>query len=144
MISTCLCYLVTLNVASGDKLRPLFAAIQAVETSGFRAPNQAVGDGGRSIGPYQISRAYWRDSGIRGKWTQCRGRAYSEAVMLAYWKRYCPAALRQRNFEVLARIHNGGPNGHVRGATTVYWRKIGRMLINKRSPDFPRLAARAY
>jgi hypothetical protein len=45
-------------VAAGDELRPLFAAIRTVETSGVEAPNEAIGDDGKSIGPYQISYAY--------------------------------------------------------------------------------------
>ena len=128
MIVGCLGYLVMGCVAAGDELRPLLAAIQAVETSGIRAPSQAVGDDGRSIGPYQISKAYWMDSRIKGAWKHCRGQAYSETVMLAYWKRHCPVALRQRNFEVLARIHNGGPRGQSKQATILYWQKVRRAL----------------
>ena len=85
MIHACLYHLVVVYVAAGDELQPLFRAIRVVETSGMAAPDRAVGDNGRSIGPYQISRAYWADSGIGGKWTWCRGYAYSEAVMSAYW-----------------------------------------------------------
>jgi hypothetical protein len=144
MKCACLCYFVMVNVAVGDEMRPLFVAIQAVETSGIRPPNQAVGDDGRSIGPYQISRAYWRDSGIRGKWTRCRGQVYSEEVMVAYWKRHCPEALRERNFEALARIHNGGPSGQGKGATKAYWQKVRQMLVCKISPEFPRLSRRTY
>src|SRR3972149_3105376 len=82
MIQAYLCCFVTVHVAAGDELRPLFRAIRALETSGMAAPHRAVGDKGRSIGPYQITRAYWMDSGSDGKWTWCRGHAYSEAVML--------------------------------------------------------------
>jgi len=143
MIGASLFCLVTVNLAAGDELRPLFRAIRAIETSGIRAPDRQVGDNGRSIGPYQVSLPYWVDSGVGGLWIQCHGRSYSEAVMLGYWKRHCPEALQQRNLEVLARIHNGGPNGHVKGATSIYWRKVERMLAREKSPDFPRLAARA-
>jgi len=132
MIAVYLGYLasvsVSVSVAAGDELRPLFVAIRAVETYGMKTPNQAIGDNGRSVGPYQISYAYWRDSGIRGTWDRCHGHAYSETVILAYWKRHCSKALRQRNFEVLARIHNGGPKGHTKRATWVYWQKVRKNL----------------
>jgi len=102
----------------------LFDAIRAVETGGIAKSCDAVGDGGRSIGPYQISEAYWQDSGVRGSWVRCMGRRYSEGVMLAYWKRYCPEALQTRDFEILSRIHNGGPTGHLKQSTLRYWRLI--------------------
>ena len=140
MIHACLCYFVTVHVATGDELRPLFRAIRAVETSGLAAPHRAVGDKGRSIGPYQITRAYWADSGIRGEWTWCRGHAYSEKVMSAYWQRNCPDALRRRDSQVLARIHNGGPKGQTKRATWVYWRKVRNNLADTMSSAPPRLA----
>jgi len=134
MIHACLCYLVTAHLAAGDELRPLFRAIRIAETSGMAAPDRAVGDKGRSIGPYQITRAYWADSGIGGEWTRCRGPAYSEAVMSAYWKRHCPDALRRRDTQILARIHNGGPNGQTKRATWAYWQKVRKNLVNTMSP----------
>ena len=140
MISACLLCFVTVNVATGDELRPLFRAIRTVETSGGGSPSRQVGDGGRSLGPYQISYRYWADSGVRGRWAQCYDRRYSETVMLAYWNRHCPNALRQRNAEVLARIHNGGPEGCMKGATWGYWQKVKRTLHEKTSSAKPRLA----
>lgn len=133
MIPVCMAYVVTVSIVAGDDLRPFFVAIRAVETSGRATPNMAVGDNGRSIGPYQISVAYWKDSGIPGDWKLCHGRVYSEAVMLAYWKRHNPRALRQRNCEVLARIHNGGPTGHTKRATTAYWQKVRQAMSKKLS-----------
>lgn len=104
-----------------DGLRPLFDAIRQVESGGN---DNAVGDGGRSIGPYQIQRAYWQDSRVPGRWEDCYRRAYAERVMLAYWRRYCPAALEARDWERLARVHNGGPTGHRKAATAGYWKKV--------------------
>lgn len=103
-------------------------AIRIVETGAEDQPEKAVGDGGRSIGPYQISRKYFMDSGLRGDWSQCRDRKFSESVMLAYWKRHCPDALRARDYETMARIHNGGPNGHTKSATLAYWRMVQEIL----------------
>ncbi len=50
MIHACLCYFVTVQVAAGDELRPLFRANRAVETSAMAAPDRAVGNPGRSEG----------------------------------------------------------------------------------------------
>ena len=105
-------------------LHILFAAIRQAETGGVISPANAVGDAGKSIGPYQIQRAYWLDSGIPGRWGYVRDCRYAENVMMAYWRRYCPDSLAVRDFEVLARIHNGGPHGHKRTSTSAYWSKV--------------------
>ena len=115
--------LVLCDVTRGADLRPLFDAIRQVETGNMRNPAAAVGDQGRSIGPYQIQRAYWKDSGVPGRYEQVRERAYAERVMVGYWKRYQPDALKRGDFETLARAHNGG--GHFsRRLTDGYWRKV--------------------
>ena len=127
-----LVYLVlTGDVTQADDLAPFFKALRCVETGEVAQPRDAVGDGGRSIGPYQISRAYWADSGVRGDWTRCKDRAYAEMVMLAFWKRYCPEALRRREFETLARVHNGGPGGLQKAATLPYWKKLQMQLAQE-------------
>ena len=40
----------------------LFHAIQMVETGGDPNPENAIGDGGEAIGPYQIHELYWQDA----------------------------------------------------------------------------------
>lgn len=116
--------------ADTTRLRPLFDAIRFVE-SGNR-PNPPDGDGGRSIGPYQIMEAYHRDAygacGGLGGWQRCRERAYAERIMIRYWQRYCPEALAAGDWETLARVHNGGPRGHRKTATRAYWLKVRKAL----------------
>ena len=102
--------------------RPLLDAIRSKETGGHPDPANAVGDGGRALGPYQIHRVYWQDAvafdpSIGGEYTDVREVAYAERVILAYWRRYAPAW----DAQTLARIHNGGPKGHTRNATLQYW-----------------------
>jgi len=114
----------------------LYDAIRIVETGG--EPNEgrdAVGDNGQSIGPYQIQRAYWKDAlefnpSVGGKYEDVRNKDYAERIMLLYWKRYATERRlgRSPTFEDLARIHNGGPNGHRRGATIPYWEKVQKQL----------------
>lgn len=109
--------------------RALFSAIRQVETGGHPDPSNAVGDGGLSLGPYQITRAYWLDAvthapEIGGRYDDVRGAAYAERIMMAYWDRYAP----DDHAETLARIHNGGPRGHKRGGTDVYWQRVSQAL----------------
>lgn len=112
-------------VLRAERLEHIFTAIRLVETGGEADPAAAVGDGGRSFGPYQISRKYWLDAGALCDWQDVRKEAMAEKVMVAYWRRYCPAALEQGNAMVLARIHNGGPNGlRKMTATENYWRRV--------------------
>jgi hypothetical protein len=70
----------------------LFSAIRMVETGGESDPENAVGDGGKAIGPYQIHEVYWEDAKsfdsslvANGKTYQnCKGPGsfnYSERVM---------------------------------------------------------------
>jgi len=102
-------------------VQDLLIAIRTVESN---ARDDAVGDRRRSIGAYQIQYAYWKDSGVSGRWVQCRDRQYAERVMRAYWQRYCPTALASGDFKTLARVHNGGPSGHFKPKTLGYWRKV--------------------
>ena len=83
-----------------------------------------AGDGGDSIGPLQIQRAYWSDaverSGLKGEYRDCLKLPYAEKVVIAYWNRYAP---KKATPEQLARIHNGGPKGHLKQSTKKYWAK---------------------
>ena len=109
------------------QLRRFLDAIRRVETGATGIG--AVGDGGRALGPYQIHKAYWQDSGVPGRYEDClRDTAYSERVVLAYMKRYAPKALAAGDWETLARIHNGGPKGHTKKATLGYWAKVQKEM----------------
>ena len=102
--------------------RPMLDAIRAVETGGHRDPANAVGDGGRALGPYQILRAYWLDATERHPqlralgYQSVRDQAIAERVVLAYLTRYAPSW----DLRTVARIHNGGPRGHTKPATISY------------------------
>ncbi len=110
-------------------LDAILAAIRITESGGQAGGGRAaIGDGGRALGPYQIHRAYFVDSGIAGAYEDCRDEAFSRRVVIAYWRRWCPDALAQRDVEVLARIHNGGPHGARKDKTLDYWRKVERRL----------------
>jgi len=112
--------------------RPILDAIRAVETGSCADPANAVGDGGKALGPYQIHRVYWQDAVKRDPslvangqtYDSVRDAAYAERVILAYWSRYAPSW----DAQTLARIHNGGPAGHRRKATLGYWAKVQAKL----------------
>ena len=111
--------------------RKFLDAIRRVETGSL--PNAgigAVGDKGASIGPYQIQRSYWSDARMKtGSYEDCSASyAYSEQVMLGYFARYAPKALESKDWETLARVHNGGPKGHTKKATLSYWTKVQKEM----------------
>ena len=129
--------LVACNIAHADPkgLDQFLEAIRLAETGGMKDNGiGAKGDAGKSYGPYQIQKAYWQDSKLKGTWEQClTDKAYSEKVMIAYWKRYCPKAFEAGDWETLARVHNGGPKGHTKKATLKYWEKVrNRMEFAKK------------
>jgi len=114
---------------SGYDTDRILDAIRQVETGGERDPANAVGDGGKAIGPFQIHRAYWQDAvewdpSIGGKYEDCKKEAYARRVVIAYLSRYC----NSWTDETVARIHNGGPKGHKRSSTIGYWKRVQRVL----------------
>jgi len=111
--------------------RVFLDAIRRVETGGLpNAGKGAVGDKGASIGPYQLQRAYHADARMKaGRYEDCSTDAtYSEQTMLAYFARYAPKALESKDWETLARVHNGGPKGHTKKATLGYWTKVKKEM----------------
>jgi hypothetical protein len=110
----------------------LLDALIQVESSGR---DDAVGDGGKAIGCLQIWQPYWYDatefSGIGGSYKDCYNRAYAKRIVDAYMKRYAREAWTSTtkfNAEKCARIHNGGPKGHLKKATEKYWKKVDKLL----------------
>lgn len=117
--------LMSATLSASPGISRLLDAMEQVESGGNV---HAVGDGGRSHGPLQIQRPYWIDSNMPGTFSQVRDRKYARATVIAYWKRYSPAAYRTEDVRTLARIHNGGPAGHTKTATIKYWDKVNREL----------------
>lgn len=114
----------------GIALAPLFAAIAEVESE----------NGKTSDNVYQLRRIYLDDVGrIYG----CHfsdevmtDRFSSERVMLAYMEHYGERYHRRTGklptVEVLARIHNGGPDGWKKPSTETYWNKVKAVMDAKR------------
>lgn len=100
-------------------------ALHLVETSGRHGP--ILGDNGRSLGPLQISRAYFTDSRVGGTYEQVADLGFARRVVSAYLKRYAPQAWAAGDVVTLARIHNGGPAGARKSATVNYGAKVARL-----------------
>lgn len=107
-------------------LTALFSAIVAIESGGNV---NAVGDGGKAVGPAQIWQITVRDCNlILGKPVFKVGDRISlikSAEMFQiytehYGKRYGVPVTD----EVRAKIWNGGPNGPRKTATEKYWNKV--------------------
>lgn len=107
---------------SGTDVAGYMSAIRQVESSGN---DNAVGDKGKAIGPYQIHRDYWKDAleydpSIGGKYSDCFNEEYARKVVIAYMSRYAP----NWNLSTIAGIHNGGPKGYLRKSTAGYRTKV--------------------
>jgi len=101
--------------------------IWLAETDGQYDPPD--GGGGTSIGPFQISRAYWQDAreqdpSIPDDYELCRIYPMGAQVVKAYMLRWVPEAWAARDLETIARIHNGGPMGMTRVSTIPFWTRV--------------------
>jgi hypothetical protein len=106
----------------------LITALIAVETGGCRNPDQAIGDGGRALGPLQIHREVVQDvnrlTGASYRHQDMTNRAKARAVCQKYLEHYGRGATTEQ----LARRWNGGPRGDTKAATLPYWRKVEAAL----------------
>ena len=120
-----------IGTLSAQEVENLLDAIATVETGGESDPDNAVGDGGKALGAFQIWRPYWIDAVERRPdlkqqgYTSVKNRAYARDTVKAYWKLYAP---KNATAQDLARIHNGGPSGHRKASTQKYWSKVRKHL----------------
>ncbi len=95
-----------------------------------------------AIGLYQIRLNYFKDARefnqILNKYSHndCYSPEISKLILLSYFKRYEPKALEMNDFEVLAKLHNGGcgwrnKKGQVKNNLDLYWNKVNKVLTNK-------------
>lgn len=112
------------------------SAINMKEASGQRH-NVPKGDGGKARGPFQIWEEYWQDAlehdpSIGGTYADCEDYDYSAKIVTAYLSRYAIRALQKGDWETLARVHNGGPNGAKKAATAGYWKDVKKIMEGSR------------
>lgn len=96
---------------------------------------QAIGDGGRAVGIFQLWKIYVDDvNRIIGKpqfdYADRLNPDKSRAMVKVYLNHYATEKRlgRPATFEDMARIHNGGPNGYKKSSTVKYWQKIKRRM----------------
>lgn len=126
-IVTILCVLLY-EYANSETISSHFLnAIHQVETGGR---TNVLGDHGKALGPMQIHYSYWLDSRVAGRYSDCANYSYSCKVVTAYLNRYAPAAVKRREYETLARVHNGGPHGDRKDSTKKYWLRVKKFLTD--------------
>jgi hypothetical protein len=114
--------------ATGHDADPFPATLKAILWVESKGDPNAIGDGGRAIGPYQIHKGYWEDATrlLKVDWPYSDARDPVKAAMAvrAYTEHYQRAGRYPATPEIWARIHNGGPRGPEKPATLPYWRKV--------------------
>jgi len=97
--------------------------------------------GATSRNIYQIRRIYWADvnriSGMNWHGSSYRDMVYFKAIaedyINAFWDyygdRYTKRTGKPVTAEVLARMHNGGPDGWRKTATASYWRRVRKHYL---------------
>lgn len=114
----------------GLYLTPLFNALALVESN----------NGTTSKNVYQIQDVYLEDLNriynCHYSHTVKTDKFASEAAMYDYWRFYAYQWARKNRhrsitYEVLARIHNGGPDGMTKAKTAHYWLKVRPLLIRE-------------
>jgi hypothetical protein len=111
----------------------LILALIAVESGGDLA---AVGDNGKALGCLQLHAIYVEDVNRIYKTSYKHEDAYdmnkatdiAVKYLMHYGKVYENKTGHEATYEVLARIHNGGPNGWKKKATLKYWQKVKKEL----------------
>lgn len=122
--------LTAFNVEGTDE--KFFKALHQVETSG--RVGAVLGDGGLARGPFQIHRAYWQDAiefrpSIGGRYEDVERIDYAKQIVRAWMQRYCPRAVKAKDYEAMARAHNSGPNWRKKKhLTDAYWKKFKKHL----------------
>lgn len=112
-------------------LDQILRAIRIVESCD--RDNGPRGDGGKAIGPYQIHREYWVDSGRPAStWQQgASARETATPAVHDYLRRYQPEAYARADWRTLATLHHCGPNMK-HPSNAAYLRKVGKALAGLR------------
>lgn len=117
------------NVAALQLDNALLDAIEFVESN---ANPSAVGDGGKSIGSFQITKAYVDDVNRiynkrythKDRHDRQKSRQMTILYLLHYGRLYERETKKEATYEILSRIHNGGPRGMYKDSTLPYWFKV--------------------
>ena len=123
-----------ISAKSAEPDARLLNALVWVESS--RNAN-AVGDNGKAIGLLQLHKIYVDDVnrilGVKkysyaDRWNPQKSVEMTVVYLKHYGHRYERLTGKKASYEVLAKIHNGGPNGWEKIKTNKYWYKVQRYL----------------
>jgi hypothetical protein len=136
-----------ITATEGHTFDDLLDAIEWVESKGDA---NAIGDGGDAVGAYQIHKIYVDDvnrilrillrgnKGIRLATYEHRSdKELSRYMTSLYIQFYGAMAVGDIDYnsvkfmEAAARIHNGGPKGHLKKSTEAYWAKVKARMERK-------------
>ena len=133
-------------VASGQEITITEQLLDSIEMVESNCDRYARGDRSektgeyRAIGSFQLWKIYVDDvNRIIGKdtftyhdrWNRDKSRTMVRIYLAHYGKAYLKRTGQHPTYEVLARIHNGGPRGYEKKATLSYWKKVLRVLNNE-------------
>lgn len=111
----------------------LIAALIVVESNGN---NNAIGDGGLAVGCLQIhqcviddvNRVYGTAYKPDDRLDRVKSIKIAELYLIYWGQIYRQRTGKQPDYEVYARIWNGGPFGWTKPATWHYWRRVACVL----------------
>lgn len=102
-------------------------ALHQVESGGrITGDKPIMGDNGKARGPLQIHREYWEDvkNVVGGKYEDVDDLYYATKVVTSYMLKYANNAIKNGQFDIVAKRHNGGPRGDKKSATLTYATKV--------------------
>jgi hypothetical protein len=102
-------------------------ALHQVESGGRTTGDKPImGDNGKARGPFQIHKEYWEDvkNVVGGKYEDVDDLDYATKVVTAYMLKYAKNAIKNGQFDIVAKRHNGGPIGDKKSATLTYATKV--------------------
>ena len=112
-----------------ERVEVLIPALIQVESGGDW---KAIGDKGKAYGGLQLWKIYIKDVNRIARTNYTHNDAFDEEkakeivriYLINYGKRYERLTGKTATYEVLSRIHNGGPNGWKKESTIKYWNKV--------------------
>lgn len=107
------------------------SALHKTETN--RKHGYIIGDKGNARGAFQIHRKYFNDAAqfdksLGNDYSKVDDFEFSKKVVSAYMNRYAPKSIKTKNYQILARVHNGGPKGYRNPKTLKYWNEFRKYL----------------
>ena len=116
-----------------ERVEALIPTLIQVESGGDW---KAIGDKGKAFGGLQLWNIYVQDANrIAGTnyshndaFDQKKAIEITKIYLIHYGKRYERITGKIATYEILSRIHNGGPNGWKKDSTIKYWNKVRELL----------------